>query len=103
MTLRKEVKPKGNTNLRTYCLYLCLNDTCSVYVYSCGYVRVCVIALGTLPIIISNDNLLEMELDLHICIGYLLLCNKFPQNVELKTTNIYYVTQFPRVRNPRAV
>lgn len=63
----------------------------------------CVIALGTLPIIISNDNLLEMELGLHICIGYLLLCNKFPQNVELKTTNIYYVTQFPRVRNPGAV
>lgn len=42
--------------------------------------------------IISNDSLLEMELCLGICIDSLLLHNRLLQNLELKTTNIYYHT-----------
>ena len=39
----------------------------------------------------------------HHCISYLLLCNKLLQIQQLKTTNIYYLTWFLRVKNSSVV
>jgi hypothetical protein len=66
-----------------------------VCVYSCVHVT----TLETLPVSTANENLLEMEAGLNVCVGYLLLHNKLPQNLELKTKNI--ISQFPRVRSLR--
>lgn len=72
-----------------------------VFLYPCLF-RVVFECFRDSVTIISNVSLLEMELGLDVCIGLLSLCNKLLQNLELKTTNMYYIAPFLRVRNPGA-
>lgn len=72
-----------------------------VFVYRCLFIVVFECFRDSASIV-SNVSSLEMELGLDIYIGSLLLYNELLQNLELKTTNIYYLAQFLKVRNPGA-
>lgn len=73
----------------------------SVFVYMCLLVVVFE-RFGDSARVISNVSLLGMELGLDDCVGSLLLCNESLQNLDLKTTNLYYLPQILKARNPGA-